>query len=119
MCWHPKKPRTIAEIKNLGEDIGPILEWLVAQELYRKSCISNDKSLEDNLLFWQSKTHEIDFVLPANNSYIEVKSGKSSPIEFLWFLKTFEKDKLTVINKNAFEAEKIVGITMEEFLLMD
>ncbi|MGD0466425.1 MAG: ATP-binding protein [Gammaproteobacteria bacterium] len=117
LCWHPKKPRTINELKQLGQDLGSIFEWTVAQEIWRKLCISSTEDLPDHLNFWQSKEHEIDFILPNKQMYIEVKSGACSPTDFIWFLKSFNKSCLTVINKNSFNTERIKGITLEDFLL--
>jgi predicted AAA+ superfamily ATPase len=119
ICWHPKKPRTIDELKNLGPDLGMIIEWAVAQEIWRKLCIESTEALPDYLCFWQSKEHEIDFILPEKNLFLEVKAGKCSPLEFVWFLKIFKKQKLTVVNKNTFEADRIIGMSLESFLLSD
>ena len=117
LCWHPKKPRTIKELQSLGEDLGVIFEWVVAQELWRKLCISSTNDMPNYLNFWQSKQHEIDFILPEQQIYLEVKKGESSPINFTWFLKNFPKSYLTVINKTVFNSKHINGITLEDFLL--
>lgn len=117
ISWHPKKPRTIEDLKNLGPDLGFIYEWTVAQEIWRKLCISSSE-LPELLNFWQSSEHEIDFILPQNNQYLEVKTGAYLPNNFIWFLKTFNKGILTVINKNPFESARIMGVTLETFLLM-
>lgn len=117
MCWHPKKPRTIEELKQLGPDLGPIFEWTVAQEIWRKLCIEGREALPDHLHFWQSSEHEVDFVLPEQSTYIEVKSGAYLPNNFIWFLKCFNKQTLTVINQNSFDSQRIMGMTLEDFLL--
>ncbi|MFM8454382.1 MAG: DUF4143 domain-containing protein, partial [Gammaproteobacteria bacterium] len=122
ITWHPKKPRTIAELKNLGPDLGFIMEWVVAQEIWRQSCIHSFDYFPEILNFWQSKTHEIDFVIPNNNqneTYIEVKLRPEQASNFLWFFKSFPNpsSKLLVINKNNFTSERIMGINVEEFLL--
>ncbi len=117
LCWHPKKPRTIDELKMLGPDLGVVFEWVVAQEIWRKICIQGGDDLPDHLSFWQSKEHEIDFVLPEQNIYLEVKSGQYQPTNFIWFLKSFDKEKLIVINKNQFASERMIGVTLDEFLL--
>lgn len=116
ICWHPKKPRTITDLKNLGEELGAIFEWTVAQEIWRRICISSANELPEHIHFWQSHDHEIDFILPEKNSYLEVKAGIANPTNFIWFLNTFQNCKLTVINKNPFNTQKIVGITLENFL---
>lgn len=115
LCWHPQKPRSIADLKGLGEGLGPIFEWVVAQELWRRRCIANSEN-RDHLSFWQSKEHEIDFVEPDQDLYLEVKKGASNPMNFSWFLRNFNKAHLTVINQNAFETERITGISLDQFL---
>ncbi len=94
---------------------GMFYEWLVAQEIWRRSVLARIDNPEA-IGFWQSKEHEVDFVTPKNN-FIEVKRGTSGPIEFTWFAKTFPKKQLTVICQNTFETEQVRGITMEDFLL--
>ena len=93
------------------------LEWLVAQELFRRQCIRGVESPED-IGFWASKEHEIDFV-DAEGTFIEVKLGKTSPLDFAWFPKVFPKKKLLVVNQREFQTEQIKGITVEQFLLSD
>ncbi|NNM58925.1 MAG: ATP-binding protein [Legionellales bacterium] len=117
LSCHPKKPRSIDALKMLGEDLGVIFEWTVAQEIWRRICIKGEGDLPEHLNFWQSKEHEIDFVLPEENRFIEVKSGSFNPVNFTWFLTNFQHHKLTVINKNHFDTARIIGITLEDFLL--
>lgn len=117
MSWHPMKPRTTIAVKNLStEHLGPIYEWTVAQEIWRRFCISEENDLPDLLNFWQSNSHEIDFVLPRSNTLIEVKAGKAGPMDFIWFLKTFPNSKLTVVSQSEFETNNITGMTLEQFL---
>ncbi len=117
ICWHPQKPRTAYDLMHLDSGIGAIYEWTVAQELWRRTCISSSHELPEHMNFWQTNDHEIDFVVPETPLYLEVKSGNFHPTNFIWFLKSFNKGKLIVINKNRFETERIIGITMEDFLL--
>jgi predicted AAA+ superfamily ATPase len=119
ICWHPKKPRTIEELKQLGQDLGAIFEWTVAQEIWRRACIKAPGDLPDFMNFWQSKEREIDFVLPDEKIYVEVKAGKSSPIEFTWFPKCIQSGDLTVVNQSNFEATRITGLSLEDYLLSD
>ncbi len=116
ICWHPKKPRTIADLKSLGEELGAIFEWAVAQEIWRRICISSADELPEHIHFWQSHDHEIDFILPEKNRYLEVKTGVAHPTDFIWFLNTFQNGELTVINKKSFNTQKITGITLADFL---
>jgi len=117
MCMHPRKPRTIAELKAIpSATFAAILEWLVAQELWRRACNTNTNS--DFLNFWQTSQHEVDFVVPDENLWLEVKSGKEQPSNLLWFTKHTNNDQiLTIINQTKFDTQRIKGITMEEFLL--
>lgn len=117
ICWHPKKPRTIHDLKNLGEDLGAVIEWVVAQEIWRRTCISIVNEPPEYLNFWQSQNNEIDFILPEKNIYLEVKAGAAQATDFIWFLNTFPNQKLSVINKKLFNTQKISGITLENFLL--
>lgn len=116
LCWHPEKPRTIAELQALGPSLGVIFEWAVAQEIWRRTCISQSESMPEHLHFWQSKSHEIDFVLPDLKAYIEVKSGSENPVYFSWFIKNFPQGTLTVINQNTFTTNRLQGMTLEAFL---
>ncbi|MBN1684279.1 MAG: ATP-binding protein [Gammaproteobacteria bacterium] len=90
-------------------------EWLIAQELTRRSAICGEEILSP-LAFWQNKEHEIDFIINSE-SFIEVKKGTSSPFEFAWFPHQFPKNKLTVINSSQFKNEFVEGVTIEDFLL--
>lgn len=117
LTWHPARPRSVSELKQLGQDLGPIIEWTVAQEIWRRRCITNPEGASESFYFWQSTQHEIDFVLTENEKFIEVKAGKEVETNFVWFLKGFPKSQLTVINQNRFESDRIQGITLEDFLL--
>ena len=118
VAWHPLQPRSIADFAGLSpEEQSSMTEWLVAQEIWRRRAIRGDE-LPELMTFWQSKTHEIDFVL-EHDEFLEVKHGKRSPVEFAWFAKLFPHAHLTVINKTRFETRHVRGITLEEFLCED
>ena len=89
-------------------------EWLVAQELKRRNAIKGGELLAP-LAFWQNNHHEIDFVA-EHDAFIEVKRGKSTPIEFSWFVKQFPGKHLTVVCANNFQTDNITGMTLEDFL---
>jgi predicted AAA+ superfamily ATPase len=93
------------------------IEWLVAQELFRRQCI---KGVEDPeaIWFWASKEHEIDFVDSERKLY-EVKLGQTGVVDFAWFPKVFPKRKLLVIGGSEFRSTAVKGITIEQFLLSD
>ena len=99
-----------------------MLEWLVAQELFRRLCI-RDGETPESLPYWSSKDRKIDFaadlgseVRSEDRSYIEVKRGETSPLEYAWFLKVFPDSHLTVISASRFETDRITGVTMADFL---
>lgn len=50
----------------------------MAQELWRRKAFLNKKNYE-NLAFWQSESHEIDFVMDGTEFY-EVKLGQASAL---------------------------------------
>lgn len=109
---------SISEFKKLPtQEQGKWLEWLVAQELFRRQCIKGELNPE-GIYYWASKEHEIDFV-DQNKMFYEVKLGKSGPLDFTWFNKTFSKNKLLVISESEFETKNILGVTIEQFLLAD
>lgn len=114
-AWHPLHPRTPADFQSMpAERQGEMLEWAVAQELFRRAAIRGD-DLPEILPFWRSENHEIDFV-ETPVSFIEVKLGNTNPLEFAWFPKSFPNAKLTVVSRSRYETERIVGVTIEEFL---
>ena len=54
------------------------VEWLVAQELFRRQCIAGTEDPEA-LWFWASNQHEIDFV-DAQERLYEVKVGRTQSL---------------------------------------
>jgi hypothetical protein len=90
-------------------------EWAVASELFRRAA-KESSAIPMQSLFWRSDNHEIDFVR-TGKPWIEVKGGRASPFEFDWFARTFPREKLLVINSEAFEGKSARGVTLEEFLL--
>jgi predicted AAA+ superfamily ATPase len=93
---------------------GELLEWAVAQELFRRAAIRGDE-LPELLPHWSSKEHEVDFVTDPD-SFIEVKAGKTSPLEFAWFARTIPNGRLTVVSGSSYETDRIRGVPMEVFL---
>lgn len=93
------------------------LEWLVAQELFRRQAILGVEDPE-TIWHWSSKEHELDFVDHARNLY-EVKAGRAGPMDFAWFPRVFPNRRLLVIGSHEFRAGLVKGITMEQFLLAD
>ena len=118
IAWHPKALRTPSEVLALDPQCqSGLLEWLVAQELWRRSAVQGDE-LSEEMAFWRSPSREIDFLV-NEQLFLEVKRGKTSPIEFQWFPKIFPKSRLIVVSESKFETDCIVGMTIEDFLSTD
>jgi len=116
--FSPNRMTTVDDFKRLPpEDRSKWLEWLVAQEIFRRQCIAG---IEDpaTLWFWASKDHEVDFVDARKRMY-EVKVGRSGPLDFGWFPRAFPKRQLLVIGGGEFRSSSVKGITLEQFLLAD
>lgn len=118
VSWHPARLRTVEDFCRLSADQqGPWFEWLVAQELWLRACIRGEE-IPELLPFWQGKEHEIDFVL-SPTSFLEVKRGAVTPMEFSWFSKSLPKAHLTVVGSSSFETDQIHALPLEQFLLED
>lgn len=116
LSYHPKQIRSLLDFEALStQEQGMWYEWLVAQELSRRMAIKGDEILAP-LGFWQSKKHEIDFVL-SQDHLLEVKKGKCSALEFTWFVQQFPNKKLTVVNAATFATNNMCGIDLETFML--
>lgn len=115
IAFHPQKPTTVHEFKNLdAREKSQLMEWLICQELWRRASLEGLNPEE--LGFWQSKEHEIDFVTPTQE-FFEVKLGATGPLDFAWFSKTFPGKILTVICQTPFETKHVRGITPHQFLM--
>ncbi len=116
LAWHPAQLRTVADFNALpAATKGVWYEWAVAQELWRRSAIDNEP-LPEEKIFWQSKEHELDFVLPPK-TFLGVKHGQATPLEFAWFHRIFPTERLTVISSSRFKTDQIQTMSLEEFLL--
>lgn len=114
--WHPSRLRSVRDFRNLSPaEQGRWLEWLVAQELWRRAAIRGDEAPEV-MAYWKTKKSELDFVT-SPTEFLEVKRGVANPLEFAWFPSTFPGARLTVIGSERFDSERIRGITVEDFLL--
>jgi predicted AAA+ superfamily ATPase len=115
VVYHSARIRTVEDFRRLPEPTqGMWYEWLVAQELLRRSAIQGEEILMP-LSYWHNKEHEIDFV-DSQQGFIEIKRGKCSPLEFGWFTHQFPQQTLTVINLSKFTTKNIRGITLDDFL---
>ena len=115
LAWSQAEMRAPEDVLALPPERHAVwLEWLVAQKLHRRKALRGDPEPE-RLPFWQGSGHELDFVA-ADNSFIEVKREPTSPLEFAWFSHTFPRGELTVVSASRFQAERIQGVTMDDFL---
>jgi predicted AAA+ superfamily ATPase len=94
---------------------GRYLEWLVAQEVWRRAAIRGEP-FPEILPFWEGGGHEIDFVVHPD-LLVEVKRGRTGPMEFTWFPCTFPGARLIVVGQDRFEGERVRGVTAEDLLL--
>lgn len=115
-AWHPRHIRTPDDYLNLPEDAqAALLEWAVAQECWRRSALRGD-AMPELMHYWQGGNHELDFVLgPAE--FLEVKRGRTGPLDFAWFPKSFPDGRLIVVGASRFETDRMIGLTLEDFLL--
>lgn len=119
VAFHRSNIRYVHELEALSnQEKGIWLEWLVAQEIWRRTALRQSEEDAERIGFWKSKEHEIDFVA-GDKHYVEVKWGKAGPLDFTWFPKTFPKSKLLVVCQNSFETNQILGMTPHEFLMSD
>jgi len=116
IAWHPRRIRTTEDLLGLPEsEQGVLIEWVVAQEFWRRAASRGDE-MPELMHFWQGGGHEIDFVVD-DEFFVEVKRGRVTPVEFSWFPKTFPARDLTVIGQSKFKARHMRSVTLEEFLL--
>ena len=114
-AWHPSALRYVHEFEALDARMRAVLvEWLVAQELSRRAAWEGADP--EALGFWQSREHEIDFVV-SGEQWIEVKLGRAGPLDFRWFPKISVRGQLTVVCSTPFETDRIRGVTLHDFLL--
>ena len=116
IAWGSERVRSVYDFERLPADArGKWWEWLVAQELWRRAALRGDE-FPERMHHWQSPEHEIDFVLDPK-SFLEVKGGRTTALEFSWFEKALPGAHLTVVGQDRFNARAVTGNTMEEFLL--
>jgi predicted AAA+ superfamily ATPase len=116
LAWHPSTIRTVVDFEHLPPQSRAVwYEWIVAQELWRRAAIRGEEFPEE-MCHWQSTEHEIDFVLDERR-FLEVKSGKTTPLEFAWFSSVFPKGRLEVISQTTYQTRAATALTLEEFLL--
>ncbi len=115
VAWGTDGLRSPKDFEDLPPDSqGKWLEWLVAQELRRQKCLRGE-DFPELLSFWQSPSHEVDFVVDGRHM-VEVKRGPANATDFGWFSSVFPGARLIVVGKNRFEARSVLGVTMEDFL---
>lgn len=88
----------------------------MAQECWRRSVLGGKKEMPEVMHYWQGGNHELDFVV-APGEFLEVKRGRTGPLDFAWFPKSFPAGRLTVVGANRFETDRVVGLTVADFML--
>jgi predicted AAA+ superfamily ATPase len=115
VAWAPDSPCSVSEFRSLPESRqGVWLEWLVAQELHRRSAVEGADEPE-RLPYWQGGDHEVDFV--GKGEWYEVKRGRTSPMDFAWFPRVFPKGRLTVVCDARWETDHVKAVRFEDLLL--
>jgi hypothetical protein len=115
-AWHPRHIRTPDDYLNLPEDVqAALLEWAVAQECWRRSALRGD-AMPEFMHYWQGGNHELNFVL-GPTEFLEVKRGRTSPLDFAWFPKSFPDGQLIVVGATRFNTDQITGLTLADYLL--
>jgi uncharacterized protein len=94
---------------------GKWYEWVVAQELWRRSGIAGAENPEF-MRFWQSEKNEVDFFNPPD-LFIEVKSGAVNPRDFDWFSSNFPNKILTIVGDQSKSFGPIRCVRLLDFLL--
>jgi len=118
LSFSPNRMSHVDDFKSLPpQEKSRWMEWLVAQELFRRQSIAGVDDPEA-IWFWASKEHEIDFVDSERKLY-EVKVSRTGAPDFAWFPKVFPKRKLLVVAGSEFRSTSIKGVTIEQFLLSD
>lgn len=118
VSFHRGAMRTPADFDRLPADQqGRWFEWLIAQELWRRNAVRGSE-MPELVPHWRSKEHELDFVA-GEHTYIEVKRGEASPLDFRWLARVLPKSRVVVVNRSSFNARQLRGLTFEQFLLDD
>lgn len=93
---------------------GRWFEWLVGQEVWRRAARRGDDT-PDELRYWSTKQHEIDFVVRPD-LFLEVKRGAASPFEFVWFNGCLARGELRVVTTTPFATPRVRGTTLADLL---
>ncbi len=113
--WSPDAPRSAEDLARLDpERQGVWYEWAVAQELFRRAALAGRPEPE-RIPYWQGERREIDFVA-GPGEFVEVKRGPATALDFTWFPRVFPRARLTVVCRTPFQAERVVGVTLDAFL---
>jgi uncharacterized protein len=107
--------RTVADFQALAPAIqGRWLEWLIAQEIWRRRAIHGEL-VPEQLAYWQAGQHELDYIVRPDLA-IECKRGGSSAADFGWFPRTFPAAHLWIVGRDSFDGQKVHGRTFAEVL---
>jgi hypothetical protein len=113
--WAKEAPRSAQEFAAMSNERQAVwYQWVVAQELFRRRALAGQEEPE-RIPFWQGGGHEIDFV-QRGGTFVEVKRGRATALDFAWFPKTFPRGRLEVVCATPFETDHIRGLTLHDFL---
>jgi uncharacterized protein len=113
--WSPDAPRAAEDLERVPPGRQAAWhEWAVAQELFRRAAIDGEANPE-RIPCWQGGGHELDFVVDGD-TFIEVKRGRATALDFAWFPRIFPRGHLTVVCATPFRSDRIRGVTLEAFL---
>ena len=116
VAFDRSRMRSVGDFKALPpEQQGTWLEWLVAQEIWRRAA-RRGEPVPDELLYWRGGDREIDFVVRPD-LLLEVKRGGTSAMEFGWFPRALPHRRLWIVGADRFETAALRGLTIEDLLL--
>jgi uncharacterized protein len=114
--WAPEAPRSAEELARMSPERQEVwYEWTAAQELFRRRALRGEDEPE-RIPHWRGAGHEIDFVEP-DGSYLEIKLGRATALDFAWFPKIFPRAHLDVVCATPFESDHVRGLTLHQFLM--
>ncbi|MBF0104996.1 MAG: ATP-binding protein [Deltaproteobacteria bacterium] len=119
ITFSSQRVRTLEDFIAIPDhEKGRWIEWVIAQELWRRSAIAGEDSPEQQY-FWKSDEHEVDFIF--KDRFFESKLGDTEISRFMWFPKVFKNQTLEVVCATKKSQKTTAGfckiLSLEEFLL--
>ena len=119
ITFSSQRVRTLDDFTAIPDhEKGRWIEWVIAQELWRRSAIAGEDAPEQQY-FWKSEEHEVDFI--SNGRFIESKLGDAEASKFIWFPTVFKNQTIEVVCATKQTQKVDAGfckiLSLEEFLL--